>query len=55
MEALGAWGEKKLYGKVYMGVIRSHWIFDEKGKAIDVQIKVSPKDSIKKAAAFLAE
>jgi thioredoxin-dependent peroxiredoxin len=55
MEALGAWGQKKLAGKTYMGVIRSHWIFDEKGKAIDVQIKVSPKDSILKAAAFLAE
>ena len=26
LEKYGAWGEKKLYGKTYHGVIRSHWI-----------------------------
>lgn len=28
-EAFGAWGEKKLYGKVSKGTIRSTFIFDE--------------------------
>jgi hypothetical protein len=32
---LGAYGEKKNYGKVYMGVIRSHWVIDEDGTVID--------------------
>ena len=55
LEALGAWGEKSMYGRKYMGVIRSHWIFDEEGKALDVQIKVSPKVSVERARAFLSK
>jgi peroxiredoxin Q/BCP len=54
LEALGGWGEKSMYGKKYMGVVRSHWIFDEDGTALDVQIKVSPKVSVERATAFLA-
>lgn len=46
LEAWGAWGEKSMYGKKYMGVIRSHWLIDEDGKVIDAQVKVSPKKSI---------
>lgn len=53
LEAWGAWGEKKLYGKSYMGVIRSHWIIDEAGKVADVQIKVSPTRSVELARGFL--
>jgi len=32
MEAYGAWGEKVLYGKKTVGVIRSTFLIDEKGK-----------------------
>ncbi|MGW0821471.1 thioredoxin-dependent thiol peroxidase [Streptomyces sp. NPDC002845] len=32
LEAYGAWGEKKNYGKTYVGVIRSTVIVDEEGK-----------------------
>ena len=46
LEAWGAWGERSMYGKKYMGVIRSHWIIDEDGKIVDEQIKISPKKSI---------
>ncbi|MBN2883098.1 MAG: thioredoxin-dependent thiol peroxidase, partial [Clostridia bacterium] len=28
-EAYGAWGEKKMYGKAYMGILRSTFIIDE--------------------------
>lgn len=49
LEAWGAWGEKSMYGKKYMGVVRSHWVIGEDGKIIDEQIKISPKDSVKKA------
>ena len=30
-EAYGAWGEKKNYGKVYEGLIRSTFVIDEQG------------------------
>jgi thioredoxin-dependent peroxiredoxin len=49
----GVWGEKSMYGKKYMGVIRSHFVIDEDGKLIDVRIKVSPKDSVAAAVAAL--
>ena len=49
LESWGAWGEKSMYGKKYMGVIRSHWIIDAEGKIEDEQIKISPKKSIEKA------
>ena len=53
LEAYGAWGEKKMYGRSYEGVIRSHWIIDPQGRLVDQQIKVSPKDSVARALAFL--
>ena len=31
LQAFGAWGEKKLYGKVSMGTLRKTFIFDENG------------------------
>jgi len=55
LEKWGAWGEKKLYGKTYMGVIRSHWIIDEVGKVADQRIKVSPAKSVELATAVLAD
>ena len=45
----GAWGEKKMYGKTYMGINRSHFLVDEQGKLLDVQIRVTPKDSVQRA------
>ena len=51
--AYGVWGEKSMYGKKYMGIIRSHFVIDEQGKIVDVQYKVSPADSIKKAVQIL--
>lgn len=52
-DAYGVWGEKSMYGKKYMGIIRSHFVIDETGKIADVQYKVSPADSTKKAVAAL--
>jgi thioredoxin-dependent peroxiredoxin len=42
-EAYGAWGEKSMYGKKYMGVIRSTVIVDADGKVARVLPKVQPK------------
>lgn len=51
LTALGVWQEKSMYGKKYMGVVRSHWVIDENGIVLDEQIKVTPEDSVKKALA----
>jgi thioredoxin-dependent peroxiredoxin len=42
-EKYGAWGEKSMYGKKYMGVLRSTFIVDPKGKVAKVFPKVQPK------------
>lgn len=52
-ESFGVWGEKKLYGKEYMGIIRSSFLIDEKGKIIESWYKVSPKDTVPNAMAAL--
>ena len=31
MEEFGVWGEKKMYGKTYMGTLRTTFIIDENG------------------------
>lgn len=53
-EAYGVWGEKKNYGKTYMGIIRSAFLVDEKGKLAEVWYKISPADTPKKLLAALA-
>jgi peroxiredoxin Q/BCP len=45
-EAYEVWGEKKNYGKTYMGIIRSAFLVDEKGKIEQAWYKVSPKDTV---------
>jgi peroxiredoxin Q/BCP len=41
-EAYGAWGEKKMYGKTYKGIIRSHFAIDAEGNFAEAKIKVKP-------------
>ncbi|MBN1259268.1 MAG: thioredoxin-dependent thiol peroxidase [Anaerolineae bacterium] len=41
-EAYGAWGEKNMYGKTYMGIIRSHFAVDEAGHLIEAKLNVKP-------------
>ena len=45
----GVWGDKKLYGHTFQGIIRSHFVIDETGRIADAQVKVSPKDSVARA------
>lgn len=54
LEAWGAWGERSMYGRKFMGVIRSHWVIDENGVVIDEQIKISPADSVTKGVASIS-
>ena len=53
-EKYGVWGEKKLYGKSYMGIIRSHFVIDEQGRILDARVKVSPEESVRLAVAAVS-
>jgi peroxiredoxin Q/BCP len=44
LQQYGAWGEKKMYGKTYMGVLRTTFVVDEEGRIVDVFEKVKTKD-----------
>lgn len=44
LQAFGAWGEKKLYGKTSMGTIRTTFIFDENNRLERVINKVDTKN-----------
>jgi peroxiredoxin Q/BCP len=54
-EAYGVWGEKKNYGRTYMGIIRSAFLIDEKGKISRAWYKISPKDTPVKLQQALGE
>lgn len=44
LQAYGAWGEKSMYGKKYMGVLRKTFVIDEEGVIVDIFEKVKTKD-----------
>jgi peroxiredoxin Q/BCP len=54
-ERYGVWGEKKNYGKTYMGVQRSTFIIDGDGTVVHVIPKASPKTHDDEVLAALAE
>jgi peroxiredoxin Q/BCP len=43
-ESYGVWGEKKFMGRTYMGVHRTTFLIDEKGKIKKIFEKVKPED-----------
>lgn len=47
MKDYGAWGEKKLYGKSFLGVIRKTFLIDEKGSIMKIIEKVKTKEHTK--------
>lgn len=53
-ELYGTWAERtSSSGKSHMGIIRSHFVIDEKGKLIDVQYKIKAPDSVAKVLATI--
>ena len=52
-EAFGVWREKKLYGRTYMGIVRSAFVVDEGGRIEHAFYKISPKNTPEKLAAVL--
>lgn len=53
-EQYGVWGEKSMYGKTYMGIIRSQFVIDEQGNIAGLKYNVSPKESLDQAVEVLA-
>ena len=53
-EAYGVWGEKSMYGKKYMGIIRSHFVIGEDGKIVDAKYNVKADKSTAQALEALA-
>jgi peroxiredoxin Q/BCP len=54
LQAWGAFGEKKNYGKVYEGVIRSTFLVDEEGKIVVAQYNVRATGHVAKLRRDLA-
>src|SRR5437899_9736881 len=44
-EAYDVWTEKSMYGRKYMGILRSAFLVDEKGKIEQAWYKISPQDT----------
>lgn len=44
IQTFGAWGEKSLYGRKYMGTLRETFIFDESGTLVEIIDRVDTKN-----------
>lgn len=55
IQAYGVWQEKKLYGKVSMGVVRSTYLIDEKGMIEKAMPKVKPDTNAAEILSYLSE
>ena len=53
IQAYGVWQEKKLYGKISMGVVRTTYLLDEQGIIQKVMPKVKPDQNAGEVLAFL--
>ena len=53
-EEYGVWGEKSMYGKTYMGVVRSTFVIDADGNVAKVMRKVKPDTHADDVLAVLA-
>ena len=55
IEAYGVWQEKKLYGKVSMGVVRTTYLSDEQGMIEKVMPKVKPDTNAAEILEYLKQ
>ena len=53
IQAYGVWQEKKLYGKVRMGVVRTTFLIDEQGYIERIMPKVKPDTNAAEILAYL--
>jgi thioredoxin-dependent peroxiredoxin len=52
-ELYGTWGEKKMYGKSFMGIVRSSFLIDETGKVLGAWYKIKPEKTVPEAKKVL--
>lgn len=52
-EAFGAWGEKSMYGRKYMGIIRSTFLIDKNGEVVKEWKKVKVKGHVEEVVEAL--
>ena len=55
LKKYGAWGEKSMYGKKFMGIKRTTVLINQKGKIIKIWNNVKVKDHAKEVLNFLKE
>ena len=55
IQAYGVWQEKKLYGKVSMGVVRTTFIIDEQGNIEKIMPRVKPDTNASEILDYLRE
>ncbi len=55
IQSYGVWQEKKLYGKVSMGVVRTTFLIDEQGNLAKIMPKVKPDTNAGEILAYLNE
>lgn len=55
IQAYGVWQEKKLYGKVSYGVVRTTFLIDEHGNIEKIMPKVKPDTNAAEILAYLGE
>ena len=55
LKKYGAWGEKSMYGKKFMGIKRTTFLINQKGKIIKIWNNVKVKDHAKDVLSCLKE
>lgn len=55
LEAYGVWAEKSMYGRKYMGVLRTTFVINEEGTIIKVITKVNTKAAAEQLLTAMAE
>jgi len=53
-EAFDVWKEKSMYGRTYMGIVRSAFLIDADGTVAEAWYKISPADTPKKLLAAIS-
>jgi thioredoxin-dependent peroxiredoxin len=55
VQKYGVWQEKKLYGKTFMGIVRSTFIIDKTGTVRKIFVKVKVKDHVEEVLSIIKE
>jgi peroxiredoxin Q/BCP len=54
-QSYGVWGEKKMYGKTHMGIVRSAFLLGVDGRVAAAWYKISPKNTVPELMQALAD